>query len=171
LLTNSISPVGVSQRREISSEPKVFERYTARTFMVRRKWSILAGKLDVAYVGAAPFLVARASGVGIVAVASSNTEGSSLVVTYEIRSITNLHDMKFGSPGMGTIQDYMLTQVEKKFSIRFTHFYAKVTDLVLYFEKRVQNLWADKKEREEGDIRRVCNVLCYSSGCDIPKVL
>ena len=139
LLTNSISPVGVSQRREVSSEPKVFERYTASTFMVRRKWNTSAGELDAAYVGAAPFLVARASGVGIVAVASSNTEGSSLVVTYEIRSITDLHDMKVGSPGMGTIQDYMLTQVEK-LSIRVTHVYAKVTDLILYFEKGVQNL-------------------------------
>ena len=94
-----------------------------------------AGELDVAYVGAAPFLVARASGVGIVAVASSNTEGSPLVVANDIHNISDLQGMKIGSPGIGTIQDYMLTQTEKKFSIKFTHFYAKVTDLILYFEK------------------------------------
>ena len=57
-----------------------------------------AGELDVAYVGAAPFPVARASGVGIVAVTSSNTEGSSLVVANDIHNISDLQGMKIGSP-------------------------------------------------------------------------
>ncbi|MDH5361996.1 MAG: ABC transporter substrate-binding protein [Aigarchaeota archaeon] len=94
-----------------------------------------AGELDVAYVGAAPFLTARAAGVDIVAVASSNTEGSSVVAAYEIRDVADLNGKKVGSPGIGTIQDYMLTRVEENYGVSFAHFYAKITDLILYFER------------------------------------
>ena len=94
-----------------------------------------AGELDVAYVGAAPFLTARAAGVDIVAVASSNTEGSSIVAGQEIRGVPDLNGKRVGSPGIGTIQDYILTRVEETHGVSFTHFYAKITDLILYFER------------------------------------
>ncbi len=94
-----------------------------------------AGELDVAYVGAAPFLTARAGGVNIIAVASSNIEGSSIVVAKEIKEVMDLNGKNIGSPGIGTIQDYMLSRIEEKYRIRFTHFYATVTDLIIYFQK------------------------------------
>ena len=94
-----------------------------------------AGELDVAYVGAAPFLTASAGGIDIIAVASSNTEGSSIVAAEEITEVKDLNGTTVGSPGIGTIQDYMLTRVEEEYGIQITHFYAKVTDLIMYFQK------------------------------------
>ncbi len=94
-----------------------------------------AGELDVAYVGAAPFLSASAGGIDLIAVASSNTEGSSIVVAEEITEVKDLNGTTIGSPGIGTIQDYMLTRVEEEYGVQFTHFYAKVTDLIMYFQK------------------------------------
>ena len=93
-----------------------------------------AGELDVAYVGAAPFLSARAGEIDIIAVASSNTEGSSIVVAEEITSVTDLNGKTVGSPGLGTIQDYMLTRVEEQYGIEFDHFVATVTLLIQHFE-------------------------------------
>jgi len=92
-----------------------------------------AGELDVAYVGAAPFLSARAGGVDIIAVASSNTEGSSIVAAEEIKTVSDLDGMTVGSPGLGTIQDYMLTRVEEQYGIDFDHFVATVTLLIEHF--------------------------------------
>ncbi len=86
-----------------------------------------AGELDVAYVGAVPFLTARAAGVDIVAVASSNTEGSSLVVEEEIRSVIDLEGKTIGSPGIGSIQDYMLDRVKATYNVTFSVHRASVT--------------------------------------------
>lgn len=95
-----------------------------------------AGELDVAYVGAAPFLSARAGGVDIIAVASSNTEGSSIVAAEEITTVSDLNGKTVGSPGLGTIQDYMLTRVEEQYGINFDHYIATVTLLIQHFAAR-----------------------------------
>jgi NitT/TauT family transport system substrate-binding protein len=79
-----------------------------------------AGELDVAYVGAVPFLSARAAGVDIVAIASSNTEGSSLVVAEEIQNVQDLVGKTIGSPGIGSIQDYMLDKVMADYNVTFS---------------------------------------------------
>lgn len=89
-----------------------------------------AGEIDVAYVGAVPFLSARAAGADIIAVASSNTEGSSLVVTEEIQNVTDLAGKIIGSPGIGSIQDYMLDKVKDDYNITFTVHRATVTVLI-----------------------------------------
>ena len=89
-----------------------------------------AGELDVAYVGAVPFLTARAAGVDVIAVASSNTEGSSLVVAEEIKNVTDLAGKIIGSPGIGSIQDYMLDKVKDDYNIEFTVHRATVTVLI-----------------------------------------
>ncbi len=86
-----------------------------------------AGELDVAYVGAVPFLAARAAGVDVIAVASSNTEGSSLVVEEQIRDVTDLQGKIIGSPGIGSIQDYMLDRVKAKYNVTFSVHRASVT--------------------------------------------
>lgn len=93
-----------------------------------------AGELDVAYVGAVPFLSARAAGVDIIAVASSNTEGSSLVVAEEIKNVTDLDGKTVGSPGIGSIQDYMLDRVKAMYNITFSVDRAAVTLLIQKFE-------------------------------------
>ncbi len=79
-----------------------------------------AGELDVAYVGAVPFLTARAAEVDVIAVASSNTEGSSLVVAEEIQNVTDLDGKTIGSPGIGSIQDYMLDRVMATYNVTFS---------------------------------------------------
>ena len=94
-----------------------------------------AGELDVAYVGAVPFLRARAKGVDIVAVASSNTEGSALVVSAEIKSVKDLDGKRIGTPGIGTIQNYMLNVVEEKWGVKLERRHYKVTELIKLFEK------------------------------------
>ncbi len=86
-----------------------------------------AGELDVAYVGAIPFLSARAAGVDIVAIASSNTEGSSLVVAQEIQNVQDLTGKTIGSPGIGSIQDYMLDKMMADFNVEFSVHRASVT--------------------------------------------
>ena len=86
-----------------------------------------AGELDVAYVGAVPFLIARASGVDVIAVASSNTEGSSLVVVEKIHNVTDLAGKTIGSPGIGSIQDYMLDKIMADYNITFRVHRASVT--------------------------------------------
>ncbi len=93
-----------------------------------------AGELDVAYVGAVPFLSARAAGVDVIAVASSNTEGSSLVVAEEIQNVTDLDGKTIGSPGIGSIQDYMLDRVKETYNITFSVDRATVTLLIQKFE-------------------------------------
>jgi NitT/TauT family transport system substrate-binding protein len=92
-----------------------------------------AGELDVAYVGAVPFLTARAAGVDVIAVASSNTEGSSLVVAEEIQNVTDLDGKTIGSPGIGSIQDYMLDKVMADNNIEFSVHRAAVTLLLEKF--------------------------------------
>jgi len=92
-----------------------------------------AGELDVAYVGAVPFLSARAAGVDVIAVASSNTEGSSLVVAEEIQNVTDLDGKTIGSPGIGSIQDYMLDRIKETYNITFSVDRAAVTLLIEKF--------------------------------------
>ncbi len=94
-----------------------------------------AGELDVAYVGAVPFLRARAKGVDIVAVASSNTEGSALVVSADIKGVRDLDGRRIGTPGIGTIQNYMLNVVEEKWGVKLERRHYKVTELIKLFEK------------------------------------
>jgi NitT/TauT family transport system substrate-binding protein len=72
-------------------------------------------------------LSARAIGIDIVAVASSNTEGSSLVVAKEIQDVQDLAGKIIGSPGIGSIQDYMLDKIMAENSIRFNVHRASVT--------------------------------------------
>jgi NitT/TauT family transport system substrate-binding protein len=92
-----------------------------------------AGELDLAYVGAVPFLSACAAGVDIIAVASSNTEGSSLVVTKEIQEIEDLNGKIIGSPGIGSIQDYMLDRIKEVYEVEFSIDRSSVTILLQKF--------------------------------------
>ncbi len=72
--------------------------------------SMLAGHLDVAYVGAAPFIAAVASGLDAKAVAGVNSQGSDLVLLTDIpyESPEDLRGLTIATFPPGTIQDTIL---------------------------------------------------------------
>ncbi|MCS7114191.1 MAG: ABC transporter substrate-binding protein [Nitrososphaerota archaeon] len=94
-----------------------------------------AGDLDAGYVGVVPALMAKAKGVDLVIVASSNLEGSAIVSKNEIKSVLELDKRVVGAPGIGTIQDCLLYMIERKFNITVAHQHYKVSDLPAALEK------------------------------------
>lgn len=72
--------------------------------------SMLAGDLDVAYVGAAPFVAAVSSGLDAKIVASVNSQGSDLVLSSELpyESPEDLKGLTIATFPPGTIQDTIL---------------------------------------------------------------
>jgi NitT/TauT family transport system substrate-binding protein len=95
-----------------------------------------AGEVDAVSCGAVPMMIARGSGTNVVMLASANTEGSALVVLPEIKSVKDLQGQKVGSPGLGSIQDAMLSMVEKQHNVRFQHVPIKVSDMPIYLNKK-----------------------------------
>ena len=69
-----------------------------------------AGELDVAYVGAAPFLTSLASGLDAKIVAGVNTQGSDLVVRNDLdyKGPQSLKGMTIATFAVGSIQDTLL---------------------------------------------------------------
>ncbi|MEA1984484.1 MAG: ABC transporter substrate-binding protein [Euryarchaeota archaeon] len=72
--------------------------------------SMLAGDLDIAYVGAAPVISAISSGLDAKIVASVNTQGSDLVLRPEVvyEGPEDLKGLKIATFPPGTIQDTLL---------------------------------------------------------------
>jgi len=95
-----------------------------------------AGEVDAVTCGAVPVMIARGAGTDVVMLASSNTEGSAIVVLPEINSIKDLDGQKLGTPGLGSIQDAMVTMVEKKYGVRIRHVPIKVSDMPIYLSKK-----------------------------------
>jgi len=95
-----------------------------------------AGEVDVVSCGAVPMMIARGSGTNVVMIASANTEGSALVVVPEVKAVKDLQGQKVGSPGLGSIQDAMLSMVERQHNIRILHVPIKVSDMPIYLNKK-----------------------------------
>ena len=72
--------------------------------------AMMAGELDVAYVGAAPVLTALATGLDAKIVAGVNTQGSDLVVRSDLdyKGPQNLKGLTIGTFPAGSIQDTVL---------------------------------------------------------------
>jgi NitT/TauT family transport system substrate-binding protein len=73
--------------------------------------AMIAGELDVAYVGAAPFVVAVAnSGLDAKIIATANTQGSNIVLRpeYPYEGPEDLKGLKIATFPPGTIQDTLL---------------------------------------------------------------
>jgi len=72
--------------------------------------AMLAGQLDVAYVGAAPVLSAISTGLDAKIVAGANTQGSDLVIRNDINYTgpQSLKGLKIATFQVGTIQDTLL---------------------------------------------------------------
>ncbi len=77
------------------------------------------GDLDVAYVGAAPFLTALSTGLDAKIVAGVNTQGSDLVVanTIDYKGPGSLKGKTIGTFAVGSIQDTILRDWLKKNNI------------------------------------------------------
>lgn len=93
------------------------------------------GEVDAVMAGLAPFLQAAAQGSDFVMVMSITKDNAPIVARPEIKTPRDLNGKSVGSPGLGTIQDLMLTLYEKKHDIKVQHVYAKITDLVAMLEK------------------------------------
>jgi NitT/TauT family transport system substrate-binding protein len=78
--------------------------------------AMLAGELDVAYVGAAPVLSAVSTGLDAKIIAGVNTQGSDLVVRPDLNytSPQSLKGLKIATFQAGTIQDTILRDWLKK---------------------------------------------------------
>jgi len=122
-----------------------------------------AGELDAGYVGIVPALIAKAKGIDLVIVASVNLEGSALVSSHELKTVSELNGKVVGTPGIGTIQDCLLCIIEKKFNITVIHKQYKVSDLPIALAKREVNAYiAWEPFPTEAVVEGIGHVMCTS---------
>jgi NitT/TauT family transport system substrate-binding protein len=96
----------------------------------------VAGELDAGYVGVVPALIALSQGADLKIVASANLEGSALVAKKGTENVRALDGKRVGTPGLGTIQDALLSMIENKENITVTHVaYSGPSTLPLALEK------------------------------------
>jgi NitT/TauT family transport system substrate-binding protein len=94
-----------------------------------------SGEVDFGTGGAVPVIITRGQGVDLQILAGSNTEGSSIVVGPQIKTIADLNGKSLGTPGIGSIQDAMVDMVAKKNNIRILHKNMKVSDMPVFLQK------------------------------------
>ncbi|MCL1940108.1 MAG: ABC transporter substrate-binding protein [Desulfovibrionaceae bacterium] len=95
-----------------------------------------AGSINFGTCGAVPAMITHAQGVKMAVLASVNGEGSSLVVTDNIKTIKDLDGKKIGTPGTGSIQDAMIAQLATANNIRIQRMSMKVSDMPLFLDKK-----------------------------------
>jgi NitT/TauT family transport system substrate-binding protein len=94
-----------------------------------------SGSLDFGCCGVVPVMITRGQGVDVVALASANKEGSSLIVKDSIKTIKDLDGKNIGTPGVGSIQDAMVEKVAKDNGIKITRKSMKVSDMPIFLQK------------------------------------
>lgn len=98
--------------------------------------AMAAGDVDTTISTAiVPFFQAVGAGVDLVWVGSTIKDIAHFVVRPEIKSVKELDGKRVGTPGIGTIQDTLLTVFERQQGIRTIHVYGRITDLLTYLEK------------------------------------
>ncbi|MDR0466382.1 MAG: ABC transporter substrate-binding protein [Deltaproteobacteria bacterium] len=80
--------------------------------------ALSSGAIDFAVCGVVPVLTVQAQDPKLVILAGANTNGSSLVVNNAIKTIKDLDGKKIATPGLGTLQDAILTQWARENKIR-----------------------------------------------------
>ncbi len=76
-------------------------------------------EIDVGYLGSAPATLKRINdNVKIKIIAGVNNEGSAIVVKKDINSFEDLKGKKIAIPGYGTVQDFLLRIVAKKYNLK-----------------------------------------------------
>jgi ABC-type nitrate/sulfonate/bicarbonate transport system substrate-binding protein len=88
------------------------------------------GEEDGMVGGFAPFMEAAARGTKYVMVMSVTKNNAPLVGSKAMNGYPSLNGKNVGSPGIGTVQDAILSYAEKKFNITFKRQFAKVTSFV-----------------------------------------
>ena len=125
----------------IIKEKKLFEKqglkvewgeFLAGAYLMQH---LSSGEVDFGTCGAVPTMITRGRGVDVVILASSNTEGSSIIVKNEITGVKDLDGLKLGTPGIGSIQDAMVDMVARKNKIRILHKHMKVSDMPIFLKK------------------------------------
>jgi len=96
---------------------------------------LAADQLDIGLLGISSSLAAIAQGADLVVVASQAKNDAPLVARKGIDSLRALDGKKVGTPGVSSIQETLLTHLERKEGFKTTHVYGKAADLVGYLEK------------------------------------
>lgn len=122
---------GFFEEEGIIIEKKVFAN--GPTLMM----SMANGDIDVAVkTGYTPMLQAASQGADIKIVASMAKNNAPVIASDDIKTFKDLDGKIVGTPGIGTIQNTMLSVAEKEFGIKFKQLiHAKVTDLPTLLEK------------------------------------
>lgn len=95
-----------------------------------------AGAIDYGVTGVVPAMITHAQGIKVAVLASSNTEGSSLVVQNSIKTVKDLDGKKIGTPGVGSMQDAMVAQLAADHKIKIRRMNIKVSDMPLFLQKK-----------------------------------
>lgn len=96
---------------------------------------LAAGELDVGLLGISSSLAAIAQGADLVVVASQTKNNAPLIARKGLDSVRALDGKRVGTPGVSSIQDSLLTHLERESGFKTTHVYGKAADLVGYLEK------------------------------------
>lgn len=88
------------------------------------------GEEDAMVAGFAPFMEAAARGTKFVMVMSVTKNNAPLVGAKSMDGYPSLNGKTVGSPGLGTVQDAILSYAETKYNIKFKRAFAKVTSFV-----------------------------------------
>ncbi|HEX6634308.1 MAG TPA: ABC transporter substrate-binding protein [Usitatibacter sp.] len=93
------------------------------------------GEIDMIAAGLAPFMQMAARGQQFKMIMSVTKYNAPLVGAKKYKSWKDLNGQKVGSPGLGTVQDAILSYVEKTQHIKFHRVFAKVSDFAVMAEK------------------------------------
>ncbi|MGY3618325.1 ABC transporter substrate-binding protein [Bradyrhizobium sp. USDA 10063] len=97
---------------------------------------MIAGEIEGGVsVGTLPFFQAVAANLDLVWIASTLQNTSPIMVKGSSTEPAQLNGKRFGSPGVGTIQDTLFQLFERNNSIKTTHVYGRMNDLLGYLEK------------------------------------
>ena len=94
-----------------------------------------SGEVDFGTCGAVPTMITRGRGINVVILAGSNTEGSSIIVKDSIKTVKDLDGKAIGTPGIGSIQDAMISDIARENNIKIRHKYMKVSDMPVFLKK------------------------------------
>ena len=93
------------------------------------------GEIDMMVGGLAPFMQAAARGQNFKMLMSVTKYNAPLVGKRNYKSFKDLDGKVLGSPGLGTVQDAVLSYVEKTQNIKFKRVFAKVSDFGTMVDK------------------------------------
>ncbi len=93
------------------------------------------GEIDMIAAGLAPFMEMAARGQDFKMIMSVTKYNAPLVGAKKYNSYKDLDGQKVGSPGLGTVQDAVLSYVENTQHIKFNRLFAKVSDFAVMAQK------------------------------------